>query len=330
VTIYSDRLREESIRFVLRGGSADFLGKIKDDTMMNDIQKLIDANDEPTAPTGVKMTEPKLLSECGTLLVVDGTPGEQYQIEIAPGDYLIVRAGATVNKPSARFSHPNVAAFGKVLHEFKHYGGRNGCRKFWTAHAGMDFYFVIPRSAVKMLPVKGHSYIPAEINGVKVTFNVSGGTANGWTDWLHTNTTIAVNHKLSDLKKIAEVAVRNSPFEPMVVKPLEDETRWNQLAARASKGLVEKIAKLAEDGKFPVVKFLPGFEEKEGKVVSVNRRAKKTMLPHGNECLKKWSTDYTGAVKSLVLVVDRYGCRIRAKIGQIDWFETAKANGIAA
>jgi len=296
--------------------------------MMNDIQKLIDANDEPTAPTGVKMTEPKLLSECGTLLVVDGTPGEQYQIEIAPGDYLIVRAGATVNKPSARFSHPNVAASGKVVHEFKRYRSNGG--KFWTAKAGVDFYFVIPRSAVKMLPEKGYSYIPAEINGVKVTFNVSGGTANGWTDWLNINTTIAVNHKLSDLKKIAEVAVRNSPFEPMVVKPLEDEIRWNQLAARVSKGLVEKIAKLAEDGKAPVVKFLPGFEEKEGKVISVNRRSKKTMLPHGDECLKKWSTDYTGAVKSLILAVAGNYCRVRAKVGQIDWYETAKANGIAA
>jgi hypothetical protein len=202
--------------------------------------------------------------------------------------------------------------------------------KFWTAKAGMDFYFVIPRSAVKMLPEKGHSYIPAEINGVKVTFNVSGGTANGWTDYLHARTTIAVNHKLADLKKIAEVAVRNSPFEPMGVIPLEDETRWNQLAARASKGLIEKIVKLAEDGKSPVVKFLPGFEEKEGKVVSVNRRAKKIMLPHGDECLKKWSMDFTGAVKSLVLAVDGNYCRVRAKIGQIDWFETAKANGIAA
>lgn len=43
----------------------------------------------------MKMTEPKLLSECGTKLVVDDTEGERYEVEIDPGDFLVVRAGAT-------------------------------------------------------------------------------------------------------------------------------------------------------------------------------------------------------------------------------------------
>jgi hypothetical protein len=182
-----------------------------------------------------------------------------------------------------------------------------------------------------MLPEKGYSYVPAEINGVKVKFNVSGGSGNGWTDWLHTRTTISVNHPVRDLKKIAEVAIRNSPFEPIEVKPLDegDEARWQRLSARLSKSLVETIAKLAEDGKAPVVKFMPGFQETEGKVVEVTRRARKIMLPHGDECMKKWRMEYTGAVKNLILSVDGWG-RIRAKIGQIDWAATAKANGLAA
>ena len=43
-------------------------------------------NDDTTiAPSGEMMTEPKILSECGAVLVVDGTAEGQYQIEIEPG-----------------------------------------------------------------------------------------------------------------------------------------------------------------------------------------------------------------------------------------------------
>lgn len=296
---------------------------------MNDIMNILD--DKKIAPSGVKMTEPKLLSECGELLVVDGTPGEQYQVGIEPGEFLVVRAGATADKVMARFEHPNVAASARVIHEFKHYRRNGG--KFWTARAGVDFYFVIPRSAITMLPEKGYSYVPAMINGVKVKFNVSGGTSNGWTDWLHTSTTISVNHGIRDLKKIAEVAVRNSPFEPLTPKALEPDRviQWERLAARVAKGLIEKIAKLAEEGKKPVVKFLPGYGLEgvhEGKIVDVIRRPKKIMLPHGDECQKKWKVEYTGAVKSLLLEMESAWGKVRAKVGQIDWAATAEANGL--
>jgi hypothetical protein len=297
-------------------------------TMLTDIQNMID--EKLVEPNGVKMTESKLLSDCGPVLVVDGTPGEQYQVEIEPGDYLVIRAGATAGKASARFSHPNVAASGKVIHEFKHY--RSGGSKFWSARAGVDHYFVVPRTAVKLLPVKGYSYIPAEINGIKVRFNVSGGTANGWTDWLRTSVVISVNHKVSDLKKIAEVSVRNSQFEPIVHKPLDagDEIRWNRLASRLSKDLIEKIAKLAEEKKAPIVKFLPGFAGNEGRVVEVTRRAKKVNIETEAGFVKSWRIEYTGAVKGLILVIDGTWGRVRAKVGQIDWAATAVANGIAA
>ncbi len=133
------------------------------------------------------MTEPKLLSECGARLVVDDTEGERYEIEIEPGDFLMVKAGATADKATAHFKHPNVAVTARTIHEFKHYR-RNGS-KFWTARAGVDHYFVIPRTAIKMLPKKGYSFIPAEINGVRVSFNVSGGgDGRVWTDYLRTRT----------------------------------------------------------------------------------------------------------------------------------------------
>ena len=276
------------------------------------------------------MTESKLLSECGSVLVIDDRPGEQYQVEIEPGDYLVIRAGVSSGKASAKFSHPNVAASARTVHEFKHY--RRTGSKFWTARAGVDFYFVIPRSVIKMLPEKGYSYIPAEINGVKVRFNVSGGTSNGWTDWLTTSTTISVGHGMRNLKKLAEVAVRNSPFEPIVPKTLDasEEADWQRLTARLSKGLVEKIAELAEEGKSPVVKLRPGYSMKEGKVVEVYRRRKKVSIEPKPGYEKAWKIEYTGAVKGLIVTVDGEWGRTRVKVGQIDWASTAEANGIAA
>ncbi len=177
------------------------------------------------------MTEPRLLSECGPKLIVDDTEGDRYEVEIEPGDFLVVRAGATVDKPTALFTHPNIVASARVIHEFRHYR-RNGST-FWTARAGVDHYFVIPRNAIKLLPEKGYSWIPAEINGVKVKFNVSGGgDGSVWTDYLFTHTCIAVNHQVKDLTKLAEVAVRNSRLEPIAVKPMDadQEARWQELS----------------------------------------------------------------------------------------------------
>jgi hypothetical protein len=244
--------------------------------------------------------------------------------------YLVIMAVVAAGKAAAKFNHPNVAASARRVHGFKHY--RRSGSKFWTVRAGVDFYFVIPRSAIKMLPEKGHSYVPAEINGVKVRFNVSGGTSNGWTDFLHTSTTISVGHGIRDLKKLAEVAVRNSEFEPIVPKTLDadQEADWQRLTARLSKGLVEKIAKLAEEGKSPVVKLLSGYSVTEGKVVEVYRRAKKVNIEPKPGYEKAWRIEYTGAVKGLIVTLDGEWGRTRVKVGQIDWASTAEANGIAA
>jgi hypothetical protein len=156
--------------------------------------------------------------------------------------------------------------------------------------------------------------------------------ANGWTDWLHTNVTISVNHGLRELAKLAEVAVRNSPLEPVIPKALEPdrEVTWKRLAARLSRGLIEKIAKMAEEGKAPVVKLLPGFEDKEGKLVEVSRRAKKIPMEPKPGFTKAWRVEYTGAVKSLYLEIEGQWGKVRAKVGQVDWAATAEANGLAA
>lgn len=276
------------------------------------------------------MTEVKLLSECGTMLVVDDNPADRYQVEIEQGDFLVIRTGATAGKAAFHFDHPNLAAKAKAVFEFKHYRRNGG--KFWTSRAGMEFYLVIPRTAITMLPEKGHSYVPAMINGVKVKFNVSGGTINGWTDWMHTHTEISVNHPVRDLKKLAEVAVRGSVMEPVATKALEPdrEAQWSRLAARVAKGLIEKVAKLAEEGKNPIVKLLAGYNVKEGVLIEVSRRAKKIEIPPKEGYLRSYRIEHTGAVRNLILDVDGHWGKTRVKLNQIDWAATAAANGIAA
>ena len=272
-------------------------------------------------------TEAKVLSECGTEYIIDAA--EPYKVAIDAGEYLVIEAGATVGKAGASFTHPNISETAKRIYHFRTYYASG--HKRWRCRAGVSHYFVIPRSAVTLLPEKGCSYVHALINGVKVSFNVSGGGGPGWTDYLHTHTQISVNHKVSDLKKIAAVAVRGTKYEGFVqiADPLtaDEEKTWNLLSAKANGKLKAKICKLVEEGKRPTVQLLDGYSyggDSSGVASSVERRYKKIPVTETS-----WRWEPIGAVKSLVLDLG-FGNGVRAKVSQIDWAATAKANGIAA
>lgn len=272
-------------------------------------------------------TEAKVLSECGTEYIIDAA--EPYKVAIDAGEYLVVEVGATAGKASASFTHPNISETAKRIYHFRTYYASG--HKRWRSRAGVSHYFVIPRSAVTLLPEKGCSYVKALINGVKVSFNVSGGGGPGWTDYLHTHTQISINHKVSDLKRIAAVAVRGTKYEGFVqiADPItaDEEKTWNRLAAKANGKLKAKICKLVEEGKRPMVQLLDGYSyggNGSGVASRVERRYKKVPITETS-----WQYEETGAVKSLVMDVG-YGDGVRAKVSQIDWFATAKANGIAA
>lgn len=292
---------------------------------MNILDKIL-STEKHTA--GKVITEPTLLSECETKVTIDEK--DRYNIEIQPGKYLVIKAGFTTGKPGAKFSHPNITASGRTIHEFKHY--RRGGSKFWTRRAGVDHYLVVPRNQIKLIPEKGYSYVRAEINGVKVLFNVSGAGGEGWTDYLTTFTTISVNHKLFDLKKICEVAIRNSPFEPITPKPLDsnDNERWNELAAKATPKIKESIAKMIEEGKKPIVHFLSKYSyhgETKGEAVEVQRRYKKIPVPQTPPHYFSYKFEPIGAPRRIILATG--GGKVAAKLTQIDWHQTAVANNLA-
>jgi len=192
------------------------------------------------------LAEKKLLSDCGERLVIDDNPTDLYVICIDKDDYLVIEVGAKMGTPASRFTHPNIVASRKHVFEFKHYRASGG--KFWTACAGISHFFVVPRNKIFILPEKGHSWIPAEINGVKVHFNVSGGGGSGgWTDYLHSMTSISVGHNLRDIKKIAEVSVQDADMNRIVLErinlmdtnPNHDRAneleRWQKMADAVSK-----------------------------------------------------------------------------------------------
>jgi len=273
------------------------------------------------------ITEKVLLSDCGECLVLDDSEKDRYQIDIQPGDNLLIEIGASVRKAASRFTHPNIIQSIKRVYDFKHY--RNNGSKFWTIQAGISHYVIIPKSQVYILPEKGYSYVKAEINGVKVTFNVSGGTANGWTDWLGIGCQISINHKLSDIKKICEVAIRNPELENGVnfSKMALDERQaeqWEDMFMLASPKLKkqrETFYAMVEDGQNPALYLKSGYKFKDGVATSLYRSAKKVWL---NKEKTRFTYDETGKVRSLKGEFEGRFNQYRVKLSQIDWVKTLK------
>jgi hypothetical protein len=258
------------------------------------------------------LTEPVRLSYCGSELVLDEEDG--YTIAIEEGTHLIVAAGALAGSPACHFTHPNIALSRKKICEFKHYRRDGG--KFWTQRAAMTHYFVIPRYYVLLLPKKGHSYIPAEINGVRVNLNVSGGSGRrGWTDDLRTHVHIGVGHPAKLLKKLAEMAVRGTAYEAELNgTPLtaEDEIRWAALAAKASERLKTEIYRRIEAGQRPTIQFKPRCSyagQTSGPAIAIDTR-------------------YVKPKRILGVTVEMGGGKVYVKLSQIDWGATAAVNNL--
>ena len=167
--------------------------------------------------------------------VIDLRP--DYHIDVAPGECLIIQAGASLGKAAASFEHPKVLVRADCVHWFKRQLPQGGKR--WWSRAGRNLYFAVPKEHITVSEEPGYSYVKAEINGVKVTLNVSGGTGNGWTDLISQTVAISINHPIRDLNKIGAVAL--SPEEAarrglsVEVEPLEDGDRriFDEAAAKA-------------------------------------------------------------------------------------------------
>lgn len=274
----------------------------------------------------ITITEKVLLSDCQDVIVLDDgkeNKSKKYEIAIPNTPYLIVEVGCIVGSAAATFNFPNTTSSVKRIYEFKHY--RSGGGKYWTSKAGISHYFLIPTNQIYILPVQGLSYIHAEINGVKVMFNVSGGGGGeGWTDYLMSYTQISVNHKLKDIKKIAEVAVKRDDLN-FEVKEMEtnDMERWQNMSDKASNKLIaqrSKLYKMIEKNEKVHIVLNKGFKVSEGLAIKMRRGVKKVKGEDGHTV---W--DYSkGALKSILCDFGMAEYTVKAR--QIDWVETCKKN----
>lgn len=277
------------------------------------------------------ITAPILLSDAGSLVML----APDYAIEIdlpSEGkgipDHLVIIAGEDARSPRAAFKHPNLAAKANTVHHFRAYWPDG--RKKWYCKPGVNFYFVVPRNVVTLLPEKGHSYIKAEINGVKLVFNVSGGSSKyGWSDWLLTTTDTSCNHKRASLKKLAEVAI---PYK-LAVEPLKEEEQrhFDRLMAEAS--VPAKVIEAFKAGEKPMITLVDGcsFSSKQNTApledITYVRMAKwhtaseqeKAGNPNVTKCGK---FEDTAKIKSLLCMDD--GRRMRVKPSYVDWLKTGK------
>ena len=227
-----------------------------------------------------------------------------YQVKLPPGDHLIVIAGAHLGKPGYNFDHPNVAVKKSELFEFKHYHRTRG--KFWTSRPGANFYFVLPKAQIELLPEKGYSYVPVLIRGRKCRLNVSGGSGSGgWADYVGPVVHIGCGWSRKDLKLLAEIAV--SPAEcqaqgiALDIEPEEDidQRRFAQAAAA-----VTMRAKL-KPGSQVMLSDGYSYQGSQGPLEIISRPRRKRHF----EC-------------------KGFPIGVRVPYAAIDWAKTAEANGV--
>ena len=292
-------------------------------------------NNETNEPA-VKTVKTIKLSDAGTELLITPEP-DKYIVAIDPEiqkqGYLIVCAGSLAGTPSDNFQHPNYAVKTPSVHHFRTYY-KSG-HKRWRVKIGHDFYFIIPTNKIE-LPVKeGHSYIYGIINGVKVSFNVTGSYGCGCsTDYLTFVTSISCNHKLRDLKKLAEVSVHATdthiPLEVIdkLAKPLSADSQRDYDRAYAEKqGLKNLLALNASLTFIPQVKLNGDLTYGSGEVADVVEVVYYKKLVYGEKKPDGWTpATYKDTARIKYFIVSINGSNFRTKLSHIDWAETLKLN----
>jgi hypothetical protein len=253
---------------------------------------------------------PISLMDIGTSYTFKHKDDGLYRILFPDGEALLVVAGATYGEPGSRFDHPNVLVKKYEVQEFKHYC-RSG-RKFWTARPGVEFWFLLHKQVIQLVPEAGYSYVKILVAGKPFTLSVSGGTGSlggdfppgiTWTDWVSQGSSICVGHSLRSLKHLASVAL--SP-EVAAASGLRHTIR-----EESNPEYFTRLA--AEKDTLPVLK--PGCKIVLGKSYQMGGSQGPFELKELNRKHRR------------LLCTDGYPFRV--KYTQVDWIKTAQADGVA-
>ena len=146
-----------------------------------------------------------------------------YHVEVVPSDHYIVIVGVPAFTPAAVFPYRNLLYRRPVVHEFKHYLPGGG--KKWTSSCGVDLAFAFHARDIRLIEAEGYSYVPVQVGEIQFTLNVSGGTGNGWTDWVGVTNYSWVAKSSVFPKALAAHAMSPSQvpgFDPSSLKPLDE------------------------------------------------------------------------------------------------------------
>ena len=249
-----------------------------------------------------------LLSDINGSVCIDSK--DNYHVGVAPGDHLTLRMGFTYGNAGCNFEHRNLLARFYDLLEFKH--ERSNGSKFWTAKAGVELYFAVPKDHIELVMEKGYSYPKVIIGGEQIVLSVSAGTSgHGWGDSIHSTSSTLVNLPRKKIIAIAENAISIAEAKQNGIF-IEEDPQRNYESAEEHKSRVEEKHKNIQA---LIVKATLGPTLNKG--MSVVIQSDRKVNNHGPHPI----THERRKRKRYVLA---YGYRIQ--YNDIDWLKTAEAN----
>jgi hypothetical protein len=178
--------------------------------------------------------------------------------------------------------------------------------KFWTSRLGRDFYFIVPKTEIKLIRDKGYSWVPVVVNGMKFSLNVSGGGAAQWVDSIRICCHTHCGWTKANLKKLAEVSWSPEQIREKEVPTFDLQLNIDVDYFRRLAALSVGRSKITDRSIF----YLDAFSTVDGSKgpFVVDARVK---LRRSHQSVYF----YPGS-----------GLRYRAKFSQIDWVKTCEAN----
>jgi hypothetical protein len=248
------------------------------------------------------------LSEAGKRFTILSDSGNIYHLDLPEGKFIVLVAGADLGTAGFDFNDDNVAAKSHRIFELKHYG--NNIRgKYWTRRAGIDFYFVFDKKDLELVEKEAYSYPQVKIGGKTYTLSVTGGTdGKTWTDTVRSVAHIGIGHTKASLKHLAKYAI--NPFDSSIMGKRIDIPGLSENGQESFFALVaeHKARKALKQGDQIFLGHGCNYEGTKGPfIVSCINRRKRTVLADLPVC---------------------YTSRVRMKYNQVDWTQTAAANGI--
>jgi hypothetical protein len=258
--------------------------------------------------SNISATAPQTFRSLGRFAQIPFEDNKPYRVQLPETGHIILVLGQKLSHRGSSFQHPALLARRRVLHWFKH--TRANGAKSWTSRAGVDLCFAIPTNKISLCMEPGFSFVRTEVNGVRVTLNVSGASdANGgWTDYVGHEAHCLLGMPVTALRKIAEVSVSHDELrregwsiDTRLMDEQADNTPRLFVAAQAE---IDSRQHLKAGAKVAINDTVEGYANVVGMVESFSNAPFRLSARLGDRSFS-------------------------VKRSQVDWTHTAEQNGLA-